>query len=79
MRYFYVMHLYADEPGKVSEKIFKEWSIPDADAEKFTNENPAVFKTLNLTKIIAILNAVANDSFEPALIASLALDFRVKK
>lgn len=79
MRYFYVIHLYADEPGKASEEIFKEWSIPDAEAQAFTNENPTVFKTLNLTKIIAILNAVANDSFEPTLIASVALDFRVKK
>ena len=79
MRYFYVMHLYADEPGKASLKTFEEWSIADPDAQEFTNTNPTVFKTLNLTKIIAILNAVANDSFEPALIATVALDFRVKK
>ena len=79
MRYFYVMHLYADKPGKASEEIFKEWSIAGPAAQAYANTNPTVFKTLNLTKIIAILNAVANDSFEPTLIASVALDFRVKK
>ena len=63
----------------MSEEIFEEWSVTDADAQTFTNENPTVYKTLNLTKIISILNAVANDSFEATLIASVALDFRVKK
>ena len=79
LRYFYVMHLYADEPGKASLETFEEWSIADPAAQAFTNTNPTVFKTLNLTTILTILNAVANDSFEPVLIASVALDFRVKK
>ena len=35
------------------------------------------FKTLNLTKIIKILNSVANDEFQPTLIASLALNFNL--
>jgi len=37
------------------------------------------FKTLNLTKIIKILNSVANNEFEPSLIASVALDFNLTK
>ena len=60
-------------------KTFEELSIADPYAQAFTNTNPTVFLTLNLTTILTILNAVANDSFEPELIASIALDFRVKK
>jgi len=78
-RYFYLMEVYAEKPGTDSEKTFKEWSIRDSDAEEFTAGNPVEFKTLNLTKIIKILNSVANDEFQPTLIASLALNFNLKK
>ena len=78
-RYFYLINLYADQTGKASETIFADWSIRDSDAEDFTNQNPKVFKTLNLTKFIKILNSVANDTFEPRLIASIAMDFEVGK
>ena len=73
------MEVYAEKPGTDSEKTFKEWSIRDSDAEEFTAGNPVEFKTLNLTKIIKILNSVANDEFQPTLIASLALNFNLKK
>jgi len=78
-RYFYLINLYADQPGKASETTFAEWSIRDSDAQDFTNQNPKVFKTLNLTKFIKILNAVANNAFESKLIASIALNFEVEK
>ena len=55
------------------------WSVRDADAEEFKDGNPVEFKTLNLTKIIKILNSVANDEFQPTLIASLALNFNLLK
>ena len=78
-RYFYLINLYADQTGKASETIFADWSIRDSDAQDFTNQNPNVFKTLNLTKFIKILNSVANDAFEPRLIVSIAMDFEVGK
>ena len=54
-------------------------SVRDAEAEEFKDGNPVEFKTLNLTKIIKILNSVANDEFQPTLIASLALNFNLLK
>ena len=78
-RYFYLINLYAEQPGKASETTFADWSIRDSEAQDFTDENPIEFKTLNLTKVIKILNSVANDAFEPKLIASIALDFEVEK
>ena len=79
MRYFYVADIYATKPGNLSEEIFEEWSIRDSEAEEFKESNPVEFKTLNLTKIIKILNSVANDEFEPTLIASIGLDFNLIK
>ena len=78
-RYFYVAEIYANKPGSASEDTFKEWSIRDSDAGEFKDGNPLEFKTLNLTKIIKILNSVANDEFEPTLLASVALDFDLTK
>jgi len=78
-RYYYLMEIYAEAPGSASEEIFNEWSISDADAQDFTEGNPTEFKTLNLNKIIKILNSVANDEFNPTLIASLALNFNLLK
>lgn len=77
MRYYYIAEIYASEPGNLSEEIFEEWSIRDSEAEAFKEGNPVEFKTLNLTKIIKILNSVANEQFEPALIASIGLDFNL--
>ena len=71
--------IYATKPGNLSEEIFEEWSIRDSEAEEFKESNPVEFKTLNLTKIIKILNSVANDEFEPTLIASIGLDFNLIK
>ena len=78
-RYYYLMEIYAETPGSASEETFKEWSVSDADAQDFTERNPTEFKTLNLTKIIKILNSVANDEFNPTLIASLGLNFNLLK
>ena len=78
-RYFYLLEIYANKPGSASEDIFEEWSVRDSEAEAFKDSNPVEFKTLNLTKIIKILNSVANDEFKPTLIASVALDFDLTK
>jgi len=78
-KYFYLIDIYAEKPGNASEETFKEWSIRDSDSEEFTAGNPVEFKTLNLTKIMKILNSVANDEFQPTLIASLALNFNLLK
>ena len=78
-KYFYLVEIYAEKPGSASEETFKEWSVRDAEAEEFKDGNPVEFKTLNLTKIIKILNSVANDEFQPTLIASLALNFNLLK
>ena len=79
MYYFYLLEIYANKPGSASEDIFEEWSVRDSEAEAFKDGNPVEFKTLNLTKILKILNSVANDEFKPTLIASLALDFDLTK
>ncbi len=79
MRHFYTVSIFADKPGNLSEEKFKEWSIRDSDAEDFTDQSPVEFKTLNLTKIIKILNSVANDTFEPTLIGNIALNIKLKK
>ena len=79
LRYFYVAEIYAEKPGKLSEQTFEDWSIRDSDAEEFTEGNPVEFKTLNLTKLIKVLNNVANDEFQPTLIASIALNFNLLK
>ena len=42
--------------------------------EKFAQSNPVKFKTLNLTKIIKILNSVSNDNFKKTLVATFAID-----
>lgn len=78
-RYFYLAEIYAEKPGLASEEIFKEWSVSDPDAAQFTAGSPVEFKTLNLLKIIRILNSVATNEFQPTLIASLALDFNLTK
>ena len=79
MRHFYTVSIFADKPGNLSEEKFKEWSIRDSDAEDFTDQSPIEFKTLNLTKIIKILNSVANDTFEPTLIGNIALNINLLK
>ena len=79
MRHFYTVSIYADKPGNLSEEKFKEWSIRDSDAEDFTDQSPVEFKTLNLTKIIKILNSVANDTFEPTIIGNIALNINLLK
>ena len=73
-RYFYLINLYASKPGTASEKDFEEWSIRSSDSEKFAQSNPVKFKTLNLTKIIKILNSVSNDNFKKTLVATFAID-----
>lgn len=78
-RYFHLVNVYADKPGNISEDIFEDWSITKAQAQKFIDEDPVVFKTLNLVKLIKVLNDVANERFKPTLIASIALDFKLTK
>lgn len=79
MRYFYFVDVYAEKPGTASEKDFAEWSVRTSDAESFAQSNPVKFKTLNLTKMIKILNAVSNDTFEKTLVATFAMDFNLLK
>ena len=78
-RYFHLVNIYAEKPGNISEDIFKDWSITKAQAQKFIEEDPVVFKTLNLVKLVKVLNDVANERFKPTLIASIALDFNLTK
>ena len=78
-RYFHLVNIYADKPGNISEDIFKDWSITKAQVQKFIDGDPVVFKTLNLVKLVKVLNDVANERFKPTLIASIALDFNLTK
>jgi hypothetical protein len=78
-RYFHLVNVYADKPGNISGNKFKDWSITKAQAQKFIEGDPVVFKTLNLVKLVKVLNDVANERFKPTLIASIALDFNLTK
>ena len=78
-RYFHLVNIYADKPGNTSEDTFKDWSITKAQAQKFIDGDPVVYKTLNLVKLVKVLNDVANERFKPTLIASIALDFNLTK
>ena len=79
IRYFYKADLYAEKPGKTSEKEFSQWSVKSSGIQAFTETNPIFFKTLNLEKFVSILNAVSGDTFEKTLIASFAVNFELTK
>ena len=79
VRYFYKVDIYAEKPGKSSEREFEEWSIKSSDVAAFTGTNPLFYKTLNLEKFVSILNAVSNDTFKKTLIASFAVNLNLTK
>ena len=79
MRYFYLAEIYAQKPGTISEETLKSGLYDRQMQKNLKRGNPVEFKTLNLDKIIKILNSVANDEFQPTLIASIALDFNLTK
>jgi hypothetical protein len=79
LRYFYKIDLYAEKPGKSSEREFSEWSVKSSEIEELKETNPVSFKTLNLEKFVSILNAVSGDTFKKTLIASFAINFELTK
>jgi len=79
LRYFYKIDLYAEKPGKSSEREFSEWSVKSSEIEEEKETNPVSFKTLNLEKFVSILNAVSGDTFKKTLIASFAVNFELTK
>ena len=79
LRYFYKIDLYAEKPGKSSEREFLEWSVKSSEIEELKETNPVSFKTLNLEKFVSILNAVSGDTFKKTLIASFAVNFELTK
>ena len=79
LRYFYKIDLYAEKPGKSSEREFSEWSVKSSEIEELKETNPVSFKTLNLEKFVSILNAVSGDTFKKTLIASFAVNFELTK
>jgi hypothetical protein len=79
LRYFYKVDIYAEKPGKSSEREFAEWSVKSSKIEELKETNPISFKTLNLEKFVSILNAVSGDTFKKTLIASFAVNFELTK
>ena len=79
LRYFYKVDLYAEKPGKSSEREFAEWSVNSSEIEELKETNPISCKTLNLEKFVSILNAVSGDTFKNTLIASFAVNFELTK
>ncbi len=79
LRYFYKVDIFADKPGKSSEKEFSEWSVSSSSIDEFTQTNPVSYKTLNLEKFVSVLNAVSSDTFKKTLIASFAVNFELIK
>ena len=78
-RYFVVSNLYTAKNGTAAADIFSEWDLPKAKAEAFTQTEPKVYKTLNLLRMIKKLNFVADEEFEPTLLASIVVDFDLEK
>ena len=78
-RYFVVSNLYTGKNGTAAADTFSEWSVDKADAESFTKKEPKIFKTLNLVRMIKKLNFVAEEEFEPTLLASIIVDFDLEK
>ena len=78
-RYFVVTNLYTAKNGTGSADTFKDWNLSKADAETFTKTEPKIFKTLNLLRMVEILNLVADEEFKPTLVASIGLDFDLEK
>lgn len=79
IRYFYKVDIYAEKPGKSSEREFAEWSVNSNEIQDLKQTNPISFKTLNLEKFVSILNAVSGDTFKKTLIASFAVNFELIK
>ena len=79
IRYFYKVDIYAEKPGKSSEREFAEWSVNSNEIQDLKETNPISFKTLNLEKFVSILNAVSGDTFKKTLIASFAVNFELIK
>ena len=79
IRYFHKIDVFADKPGKSSEKEFSEWSVSSSGIDEFTQTNPLSYKTLNLEKFVSVLNAVSSDTFKKTLIASFAVNFELVK
>ena len=79
VRYFYKVDIYAEKPGKSSEREFSEWSVKSSKIQELKETNPVSFKTLNLEKFVSILNAVSGDTFKKTLIASFAVNLNLTK
>ena len=79
LRYFYKVDIYAEKPGKSSEREFAEWSVTSSKIDDFKQTNPISFKTLNLEKFVSILNTESGDTFKKTLIASFAVNFELTK
>ena len=62
-----LVDIFAEKPGKSSEKEFSEWSVNSSAIEEFTQTNPVSYKTLNLEKFVSVLNAVSSDTFKKTL------------
>ena len=78
-RYFVVSNVYTGKNGTAAADIFAEWDLPKSEAESFRDTEPVKFKTLNLLRMIKKLNFVANEEFEPTLLASIVVDFDLEK
>ncbi len=78
-QYFVQVSVIANKIGNNNENVFLEWDIEEQAIEDFKNTEPADFKTLNLKKILRVLNSVAEEEFKPTLIAALNLQFDLEK
>ena len=78
-QYFSSISIYANQIGSNNEDVFAEWDVEEQKIEDFKNTEPVDFKTLNLKKILRVLNSVAEEEFKPTLIANLNLHFDLEK
>ena len=78
-QYFAQVSVIANKIGNNNESVFLEWDVEEQAIEDFKNTEPVDFKTLNLKKILRVLNSVAEEEFKPTLIAALNLQFDLKK
>ena len=78
-RWFALLNIYTKKNGSSSQDLFKIWDLNESDAASYLATEPKTFKTLNMMNLMEMISDVANEEFQPTLVASIALNFELEK
>jgi CRISPR/Cas system CMR-associated protein Cmr5 small subunit len=78
-RWFTLLNIYTKKNGSSSQDLFKIWDLNESDAASYLATEPKTFKTLNMMNLMEMISDVANEEFQPTLVASIALNFELEK